>query len=92
MARGRSINPIKRAQRAHHSRLWNRNIVDQPRRPPATEVAWITPFADSDHLRARCFPEDAANRNLARFADMNLQMAAILGFVLGGQYITAALA
>lgn len=40
---------------AHHSRLWNRNIVEQPRLPPASELPWVTPFEASDHARARCF-------------------------------------
>lgn len=26
---------------AHHSRLWNRNIIDQPRLPPAEDVGWL---------------------------------------------------
>jgi len=50
----RSLNYLRNVC-AHHSRLWNRNIVDQPRLPPASEVPWIAPFEDSGHLRARCF-------------------------------------
>ncbi len=40
---------------AHHSRLWNRNVTDQPKLPPATEQGWVEPFENSGHLRARCF-------------------------------------
>lgn len=40
---------------AHHSRLWNRNIVDQPKLPSTDEVPWIEPFSCSGHLRARSF-------------------------------------
>ena len=50
----RSLNYLRNVC-AHYSRLWNRNIVDQPKLPPATEVPWVAPFEDSGHLRARCF-------------------------------------
>jgi len=50
----RSLNYLRNVC-AHHSRLWNRNIVEQPRLPPANELPWIAPFAHSDHARARCF-------------------------------------
>jgi abortive infection bacteriophage resistance protein len=50
----RSLNYLRNVC-AHHSRLWNRNIVDQPKLPPATEAPWVAPFEDSGHLRARCF-------------------------------------
>ena len=50
----RSLNYLRNVC-AHHSRLWNRNIVDQPRLPPTTELLWVAPFEDSVHLRARCF-------------------------------------
>ncbi len=40
---------------AHHSRLWNRNIVEQPRLPPASDIPWVTSFEASEHARARCF-------------------------------------
>lgn len=50
----RSLNYLRNVC-AHHSRLWNRNIVEQPRLPPASELPWVASFADSDHARARCF-------------------------------------
>lgn len=50
----RSLNYLRNVC-AHHSRLWNRNIVDQPRLPPSSEMPWIAPFEASDHARARCF-------------------------------------
>jgi len=40
---------------AHHSRLWNRNIVDQPKLPSSAEQVWVTPFETDAHARARCF-------------------------------------
>jgi abortive infection bacteriophage resistance protein len=50
----RSLNYLRNVC-AHHSRLWNRNIIDQPRLPPSTEVPWVAPFETNDRLRARCF-------------------------------------
>jgi len=50
----RSLNYLRNVC-AHHGRLWNRNIVDQPRLPPAAEVPWVTPLESDPHSRARCF-------------------------------------
>ena len=50
----RSLNYLRNVC-AHHSRLWNRNIVDQPRLPAPAELAWVTPFESDVHARARCF-------------------------------------
>ena len=50
----RSLNYLRNLC-AHHSRLWNRNIVDQPKLPPASEVPWVVPFEQDAHARARCF-------------------------------------
>jgi abortive infection bacteriophage resistance protein len=50
----RSLNYLRNVC-AHHSRLWNRNIVDQPRLPWSAEQAWVTPFEADAHARARCF-------------------------------------
>jgi abortive infection bacteriophage resistance protein len=50
----RSLNYLRNVC-AHHSRLWNRNIVDQPKLPLVSEVPWIEPFKDNTRLRARCF-------------------------------------
>ncbi len=50
----RSLNYLRNVC-AHHSRLWNRNIVDQPRLPSSAELAWMTPFESDTHARARCF-------------------------------------
>lgn len=40
---------------AHHSRLWNRNVIDQPKLPPVGEVPWVVHFERDRHARARCF-------------------------------------
>lgn len=54
----RSLNYLRNVC-AHHSRLWNRNIVDQPKLPPAADVAWVAAFEGNGeaerHSRARCF-------------------------------------
>lgn len=50
----RSLNYLRNVC-AHHSRLWNRNIVDQPRLPPVAEMPWVEPFAHGGHALARCF-------------------------------------
>ena len=50
----RSLNYLRNVC-AHHSRLWNRNIVDQPRLPSTGEIAWVGQFEDNSHLRARCY-------------------------------------
>lgn len=50
----RSLNYLRNVC-AHHSRLWNRNIVDQPRLPAAAELPWVATFEADTHARARCF-------------------------------------
>lgn len=52
----RSLNYLRNVC-AHHSRLWNRNIIDQPKLPSSTEIAWVSNFEGdgADRLRARPF-------------------------------------
>lgn len=50
----RSLNYLRNVC-AHHSRLWNRNVVDQPRLPSAIELPWVAPFEQDAHARARCY-------------------------------------
>lgn len=50
----RSLNYLRNVC-AHHCRLWNRNMVEQPKLPLSTELPWITTFEQNDHARARCF-------------------------------------
>ena len=40
---------------AHHSRLWNRNIVEQPKLPEPNELVWVEKFELDTHARSRCF-------------------------------------
>lgn len=50
----RSLNYLRNVC-AHHSRLWNRNIIDQPKLPPVGEVRWIDPLQSNRHALARPF-------------------------------------
>ena len=40
---------------AHHSRLWNRNIIDQPKKPSPGEAAFFESGWDNPHILARPF-------------------------------------
>ena len=59
----RSLNYLRNVC-AHHSRLWNRNVVDQPKLPPVAEAAWVAPFKGDTHAQARCFLLLAIARHL----------------------------
>ena len=48
----RSLNYLRNVC-AHHSRLWNLNIVDQPKLPAISEVSWVEPFKGNNHALAR---------------------------------------
>jgi abortive infection bacteriophage resistance protein len=50
----RSLNYLRNVC-AHHSRLWNRNIVDQPKLPPPEQTPALKAFHDDPHKRARPF-------------------------------------
>lgn len=50
----RSLNHLRNVC-AHHARLWNRNIIDQAKLPPADEAPWVAAFEEDVHARARCF-------------------------------------
>ncbi|HCV78581.1 Abi family protein [Pseudomonas oryzihabitans] len=50
----RSLNYLRNVC-AHHSRLWNRNIVDQPKLPYLAEAPWVQPFIGNVHALARCY-------------------------------------
>ncbi|MEB1939900.1 Abi family protein [Xanthomonas campestris pv. campestris] len=50
----RSLNYLRNVC-AHHSRLWNRNIVDQPKLPGSDEVTWTVHFPANSTATARCF-------------------------------------
>lgn len=50
----RSLNYLRNVC-AHHSRLWNRNIVDQPKLPPLAESSAFAEFHNEAHRLARPF-------------------------------------
>ncbi|SMG66502.1 abortive infection bacteriophage resistance protein [methanotrophic bacterial endosymbiont of Bathymodiolus sp.] len=50
----RSLNYLRNVC-AHHSRLWNRNIIIRPKLPSVEEVGWIEPFIDNEHCQIRVF-------------------------------------
>lgn len=50
----RSLNYLRNVC-AHHSRLWNRNITDQPKLPTEKELPWVSVFESNTHAKARCF-------------------------------------
>ncbi|WP_397596992.1 Abi family protein [Silanimonas sp.] len=51
---------------AHHSRLWNRNMVDQPKLPPVSNTPWLRHFKDNSHALARCYLPLCLTRALLR--------------------------
>lgn len=50
----RSLNYLRNVC-AHHSRLWNRNIVDQPKLPTVSAMPWVAPFEANPRARARSY-------------------------------------
>ena len=50
----RSLNYLRNVC-AHHSRLWNRNIVDQPKLPTEKEAAFVKAFKGDNRLTSRPF-------------------------------------
>lgn len=50
----RSLNYLRNVC-AHHSRLWNRNIVDQPKLPPIEQAPALSAFHNDAQRRARPF-------------------------------------
>lgn len=51
---------------AHHSRLWNRNVVEQPKLPTHGEIGWCDAFAGKNDLLAKPFLLLAICRHLVR--------------------------
>lgn len=50
----RSLNYLRNLV-AHHSRLWNRNIIDQPKLPARNEIPWCDAFINKPGLAAKPF-------------------------------------
>ena len=51
---------------AHHSRLWNRNVVAQPKLPDAGQINWCDAFAGKNDLLAKPFLLLAICRHMVR--------------------------
>ncbi|MDF9776171.1 abortive infection bacteriophage resistance protein [Pseudomonas baetica] len=62
----RSLNYLRNVC-AHHSRLWNRNIVDQPKLPPAEQAPTLSAFHDDAYRRARPFMLLCITQHLMKF-------------------------
>ncbi len=50
----RAINYLRNLV-AHHSRLWNRNVIDQPKLPKVGEIPWCDAFIGKPDLIAKPF-------------------------------------
>ena len=50
----RSLNYLRNLC-AHHSRLWNRNIVNTPMLPSSLNMSWVTHFETDQHAKVRVF-------------------------------------
>lgn len=50
----RSLNYLRNLA-AHHSRLWNRNVIDQPKLPAKGSINWCDDFAGKAELIAKPF-------------------------------------
>lgn len=59
----RSLNYLRNLA-AHHSRLWNRNIIDQPKLPKRGEIDWCEDFIGKPDLIAKPFLLLAITRHL----------------------------
>ena len=66
----RSLNYLRNVC-AHHCRLWNRNMIDQPKLPPSTELPWVTLFENNNHARARCFLSLSMTLHLVKIINPN---------------------
>jgi len=61
----RALNYLRNVT-AHHSRLWNRNIIDQPKLPVAGQIGWCNHFIGKADLVAKPFLLLAILRHLAK--------------------------
>lgn len=58
---------------AHHSRLWNRNVVEQPKLPATGVIHWCDAFAGKNDLLAKPFLLLAICRHLVRIISPGTQ-------------------
>lgn len=64
---------------AHHSRLWNRNVIDQPKLPAKGAIAWCDGFIGKPELIAKPFLLLAIARHLLKCICPNSLWDARLG-------------
>lgn len=68
----RSLNYLRNIV-AHHSRLWNRNIIDQPKLPALDEIEWCNKFIGKPDLVAKPFLLLALLRHLVKIICPNTE-------------------
>ena len=56
---------------AHHSRLWNRNMVSQPKLPSNEDVEWVSHFQNYTHGQSRCYMLLVMTRHLIDIINPN---------------------
>ena len=61
----RSLNYLRNLA-AHHSRVWNRNVVDQPKLPARGQIEWCDSFIGKADLIAKPFAIIAIARHLLK--------------------------
>lgn len=77
----RSLNYLRNVC-AHHSRLWNRNIVDQAKLPPKGTIDWLEPFYDNRHSQARPFLQLCMVRHLMAVINPDSSWSSRMTFLL----------
>lgn len=68
----RALNYLRNLT-AHHSRLWNRNIIDQPKLPKTGDIDWCDNFIGKQDLIAKPFLLLAIARHLVKVVCPNTQ-------------------
>lgn len=61
----RSLNYLRNLV-AHHSRLWNRNVIDQPKLPGMGAIPWCDSFVGKEDLKSKPFLLLAICRHLLK--------------------------
>ncbi|RTR34754.1 Abi family protein [Shewanella atlantica] len=68
----RSLNYLRNLV-AHHSRLWNRNVIDQPKLPKLGEIDWCDGFIGKADLIAKPFLLFAILRHIMKIVCPNTE-------------------
>ena len=67
----RSLNYLRNLV-AHHSRIWNRNIIDQPKLPKPGEISWCDSFIGNGALISRSFLLLAITAHLVKIIEPDI--------------------